>query len=1342
MKATGKKEPPRRQGLLEGSPARRQGHRGLLLVVPTLLAVLAVLALGAGLALVVRADSASGQPAPMPALVARPPADEGAGGALAPLGPLVPDATRDLWISKYLYNKDKTGPGNLIVYRIYFRNYGNSTASDVRITDTLPVTLTYVSDWNNEGFTTVLTGNTVLWTRPNVDASRSGYLYLAARITDTATPGEVLTNVVEISSSDVDAEPGDNSDAEGDAVDTLSRDLSVGKNLYYYGGDPIPGQEFIYNVYFANQGTAPVSDVVLTDTLPTGVTFVSWSGELDNPYPVEIDLDEILTVTVLGNQLVWHLGTLEGGATGFVRPQVRVVETVAPGEVLTNVARISTTDVETATALKSNVVTHTTTILSPTVDLEIDKDLPWWEPDPFPGNEIVYGIDFENTGVLTATNVVITDTLPVSLTVVSWSGRLYGPDYVYLNDKVTPVISGSQIIWAIGSLVGGAAGEIDLTVRVSDTASAGEVLTNLVEISTDAAESSYANNGDAEVNTVAGPIRDLAIYKEFGTEGAPGGEVEYRIGFDNRGSTVSASDVVITDALPVSMTFVSWSGELRNPNVIDLDDILSPTVSHSQVVWHLGDMATGDSGTIYLRVRISDTVSVGAVLENTVVISSSDPDTNTSNNADTQSTSVISATEDLYVRKTLDSDPPAPGGMVEYAIYFSNEGSLTTDVTLTDTLPAGSSLVSWRGTLYNRASSIDLDEEMGAMVDGNQVVWHIGPLIGGGHGTIYLTVRVAETATAGDLLTNAAAVSQGATETNLADNDAVHRTLVAAPTRDLNVQKWLVTGKEEGAPTGSAYYSIQFGNNGNSRADDVVLTDTLPAGATLIDWSGRTYGDGGIDLERTVQPQVMDGTIMWPLGYLDAEEGGGILLQLDIPESVGTGDVLTNVVEITTSDDETTYANNVYTRTDQVIGPTWDLEISKGASEGGGAPGGHMRYYVEFWNNGNADASNVIITDTLPDGTSLVSWEGDLYGWSFDEPIGAIPTPTVTVNQVVWHVGTLPPFVFGDLGLTVAITDSAQVGDPLENKIEISTSDAEVDLTNNTDVRTDQVMTYTRDVSVYKSPFGAVGTPGGTMWYAIGFDNDGNWRAADVFITETLLSNLDFVSWYGELYNPDYIDLDQLISPTMLGNQLIWHLPEPLVGKGDGILYVQVRITDTASVGALIKNKVEISTSDVETDYGNNKRIRSDHVTTRTWDLDPHKSLHAGTPVPGDQIEFKVEYQNRGNWEASNVVISDTLPDGLTYVSSRDESGPLTPTIVGGNTAVWSIGSLPAGGSGYLTITVELDSNLVPGAVLYNRIDISSDQADTTPKDNVDIERVTVLEADFSVYLPLVLRNP
>ena len=48
MKTIGKREPPRcqeRQGLLEGSPARRQGRRGLLLVVPTLLAVLAALAL-------------------------------------------------------------------------------------------------------------------------------------------------------------------------------------------------------------------------------------------------------------------------------------------------------------------------------------------------------------------------------------------------------------------------------------------------------------------------------------------------------------------------------------------------------------------------------------------------------------------------------------------------------------------------------------------------------------------------------------------------------------------------------------------------------------------------------------------------------------------------------------------------------------------------------------------------------------------------------------------------------------------------------------------------------------------------------------------------------------------------------------------------------------------------------------------------------------------------------------------------------------------------------------------------------------------------------------------------
>ena len=81
---------------------------------------------------------------------------------------------------------------------------------------------------------------------------------------------------------------------------------------------------------------------------------------------------------------------------------------------------------------------------------------------------------------LTGRMSVMMTLVAVSAPRFSKSGRLYNPDYVSLKNQVTPIISGNQVIWPLGSLVGGASGQIDLTVRVTDTASAGEALTNVI----------------------------------------------------------------------------------------------------------------------------------------------------------------------------------------------------------------------------------------------------------------------------------------------------------------------------------------------------------------------------------------------------------------------------------------------------------------------------------------------------------------------------------------------------------------------------------------------------------------------------------------------------------------------------------------------------------------------------------------------------------------------------------------------------------------------------------------------------------------------------------------------
>jgi uncharacterized repeat protein (TIGR01451 family) len=77
----------------------------------------------------------------------------------------------DLTVTKKLYS-GTVGPGNEVTYQIIYHNRGAETANNVRITDTLPISTTYVSDDTSKsgGFTTAMVGSTVVWTRSSVPA--------------------------------------------------------------------------------------------------------------------------------------------------------------------------------------------------------------------------------------------------------------------------------------------------------------------------------------------------------------------------------------------------------------------------------------------------------------------------------------------------------------------------------------------------------------------------------------------------------------------------------------------------------------------------------------------------------------------------------------------------------------------------------------------------------------------------------------------------------------------------------------------------------------------------------------------------------------------------------------------------------------------------------------------------------------------------------------------------------------------------------------------------------------------------------------------------------------------
>ena len=116
----------------------------------------------------------------------------------------------------------------------------------------------------------------------------------------------------------------------------------------------------------------------------------------------------------------------------------------------------------------------------------------------------------------------------------------------------------------------------------------------------------------------------------FLNEDNPVAEIEYTIEVTNLGPA-TAVDVEVTDTLPATVTYVSATPQVG-------------TCSHASgvVTCSVGDLAVGTSVEITIVVSTQELGSVSDLtLENLVVVDSSSPDPNPTNNQDTEPTEIV-----------------------------------------------------------------------------------------------------------------------------------------------------------------------------------------------------------------------------------------------------------------------------------------------------------------------------------------------------------------------------------------------------------------------------------------------------------------------------------------------------------------------------------------------------------------------------------------------------------------------------------------------------------------------------------------------------------------------------
>ena len=900
-------------------------------------------------------------------------------------------------------------PGDTFTYYLKATNLSTDTSSNgVVVTDTLPAGVTFLSA--SAGGT--ISGSTVSWSLGGISPQQTIDLAVTVRVNETTTGGTILSNTASISAITPDSNTANNTNVENTTVVAplvvATADLSVIKSdnaasvTAGQDADPVvyAGSTYTYTIRAANAGTDPAANVVVTDTLPDGVTFLSASNG----------------GTLSGNTVTWNTGTLAAGASATYTVTVQVNSTLS-ASTLTNSASVTSTTFDPNTANNSN---SEDTVVRGSADLSVIKSdnagsvTAGQDADPvvYAGSTYTYTIVAANAGNDAASNVVVTDTLPAGVSFVSATGG--------------GTASGNTVTWNTGTLAAGASTTYTVTVRVNDATLAG-TLTNTASITAATFDPNTANNSNSE-NTVVRASADLSVIKSdnaasvtAGQDADPvvyaGSTYTYTIRAANAGND-AAANVVVTDTLPAGVTFLSATG--------------GGTASGNTVTWNTGTLAAGASTTYTVTVRVNDATLAGT-LTNTASITSTTLDANTANNSNSENTAVL-ASVDLSVIKSdnptsitagQDADPTLySGSTFTYTIRAANAGNdAAANVVVTDTLPAGVTFLSATG---------------GGTLSGNTVTWNTGTLAAGASTTYTVTVQVDDATPAGTL-SNTASITSTTRDPNAANNSNSESTVTLGPQprdrADLFVIKTdsasAITAGNDPEPVlyaGSTFtYTIRAGNAGPDAAANVMLTDTLPAGVTLIYVSGTSMVVGDI--------------ISWSIGSLAAGATQDFTVTVRVNDDTRAG-TLTNHASVTSTTDEPNDADNTNSE-DTVILASADLSVIKSDNAGSVTAGqdadpvvyagSTFTYTIKAMNAGLDAAANVVVTDTLPTGVSFVSATGG---------------GTLTGNTVTWNAGTLAAGASTTYTVTVRVNDATAAG-TLVNTASVTSTTRDPNTANN-----------------------------------------------------------------------------------------------------------------------------------------------------------------------------------------------------------------------------------------------------------------------------------------------------
>jgi uncharacterized repeat protein (TIGR01451 family) len=1227
-----------------------------------------------------------------------------------------------------------------ITYTINYKNNGPSDAVGVQITDTISANLVAVGAISAPGLSCngfVPAPGVQFLCTPNANAfganavgvlpvGAMGTITYNVRVPANVPQGTLVAGAATITSTAVgatpatpDPNPSNNSQNATSTLVNTSADLGITKTD---SPDPVTaGSNLTYTITITNNGPSDAQNIVVSDTLPAALTFVSVSST---------DASIACTTPPVGSAglITCNKATLPVSGTATITLIGKTNSNAAGGSIITNTATVASSTSDPGPT--PNSATTTTTVNTSTT-LSVTKSD---SPDPVvAGTNLTYTITVSNNGPSDAQNVVLTDPLPTNTTFVSVSGTgVFQPAGACTHNGATPGVVTCNATPG-GILPAGQSATVTLVVKVLSSAPVSPpFIVNTVTVT------SPTDPGSPRTATTSTTVRreaDMSLTKTAPSTVIAGQNLDYTLTVKNNGPSdvaggAAPGTIVVTDNLPIGTSFVSFVATGPGNFTCTAN---AQVVTCKNAAGVPGNFPAGSVVTIVIKAMAAKNLAENSNLNNTAMVELTGPETDPvpGNNFGAAST-VVHTLADLQVIKDVISPlPPAgvvAGQNITYRLKVLNNGpSNAINVVVTDILPGNTTFVpgSITGTgvfagaacTYNPAGGPNGSILCIPNASPGPPPTVQGEFMCGIEETITFQVKVDQSVTGGVIVPNPARINSTTPDPNSGNNTSLGTSTTVIQLSNLAIVKTVIASTPAvapGAPAGAVIpgthltYQIKVTNNGPSDVSNVRVTDILPNNVKYVEVHqsggfGTTFnctpptgivdpnGNGGI--VNCIAPLLSSNTTLTPGDPAGAQNMALISLTVFIDPSTKVSIVNNALINATTNNFNQPVSASTSLTTP--VSPTSDLVVTKTHTVDDtvaltNTAGNNLTYTITVKNNGQSTAAMLSVVDTLPAGQTLAAPPDVTQG------AGLICTPnTVGSGPVITCTGgTLLPNASAIVRLTVRI-DPCQAPGIYNNTVTATSMSFDPVAGNSTAV--DPVTVVARpDLSITKTA-AAAGIAGNSLTYNIVATNNGPSCALDLMITDTLPPNTVLASLVvsaGGVVAPS--------SPAVGQNGTIKVTWPGLTSPGTSrTLTIVLSVGSEVTCTTVLTNTATVSYTpripnpnpnpaivwDVDPNLANNTstatttvQALSDLSITKTG---PAQAIYSTSATPSN-VTYTINFANAGPSNAAGVMVVDTLPKGFTVVgtpTSTVAGTTFTITTAGGVTTVKAnLGTLGAVG--------------------------------------------------------------